>query len=329
MCHVGIDIAAASFDMVVRKGDQNEKVITFKQSVAGFDSAIEKLKGCKPISIVMEATGIYYFDLARALNKAGLPVCVINPKSFRHFAELRMKTTKTDSVDAALLADFGQCMKPRQWVAPDDSAMALRDIGRQINRLTHQKTQAKNRLHALQAKSNTQAFIIDDEADGIEHLERRIQRLTQAAKDQIKGSESLSTPFTNLTFANGVGEASGLAILAELIILPRCLKAPQVARYAGLDVRLTQSGTSVNKPGRLNKSGNSYLRSAMYMPALSASRCDPNARAFYESLVARGKKKKQAIIAIMRKYLMGIWACIQTGKPFDASLLFSEAHLKG
>jgi transposase len=117
-------------------------------------------------------------------------------------------------------------------------------------------------------------------------------------------------------------------LLAELAVLPRELKSAQVSRYAGLDVRLCQSGSSVSKPGRLSKAGNAYLRSALYMPALSAVRFDPNVKAFYEALQKRGKKKIQALCAVMRKYLTGLWACIKLNTPFDSQLLFSSVHTK-
>jgi transposase len=97
----------------------------------------------------------------------------------------------------------------------------------------------------------------------------------------------------------------------------------QVSQYAGLDVRLCQSGC----PGRLSKTGNAYLRTALYMPALSAARYDPKTRAFYPTLQQRGKKKIQALRAIMRKLLTSIWACIKSNSPFNSNLLFNNFPL--
>lgn len=329
MCvSVGIDIAAKSFDLVIRKAGHVGKPILFKQTPEGHAAVVRQLKKLKPEFIVMEATGIYYLDLAVALADAGLPVSVINPKSFRHFATLKLAGTKTDGVDAGLLAEYGERMTPRPWTAPQRNSLALRDIGRQINRLVGSRTQAKNRLHALLSTKTSLALLIEDEREGIALLEQRIDRLTQAALGLIKDSEPLSRHFTHLCAAKGIGETTAIAVLAELMVLPTHLKAPQVSRYAGLDVRLTQSGSSVNRPGRLSKAGNAYLRAALYMPVMSAVRYDPRAKAFYEALVARGKKKIQAQCAVMRKYLTGLWACIQTNKPFDSSLLFSEEHMK-
>ncbi|MFC3284173.1 IS110 family transposase, partial [Litchfieldella rifensis] len=300
---------------------------TFQQTPHGHAKAVKRLHALQPTLVVMEATGIYYLDLAVALVEAGLPVAVINPRSFRHFAELKLRGSKTDGLDAALLAEYGERMEPRRWVPPTQTQLALRDLGRQINRLTAARTQAKNRLHALQAKGMTLPLLIDDEQEGIAWLERRIQRLTQAAQALIAECETLAVHHANMTAATGIGDATAIALLAELCVLPRELKAPQVSRYAGLDVRLTQSGTSVNRPARLSKAGNAYLRAALYMPAMCAVRHDPRAKAFYDALVARGKKKIQAQCAVMRKYLTGLWACMQSQTPFDSSLLFSDEHM--
>ncbi len=325
---IGIDVAAKSFDLVVRKHGKNQVVLTFDQSPKGHARALKKLQSVKPECIVMEATGIYYLDLAVALHSGDMPVSVINPRSFKHFAQLKLQGNKTDGIDSALLAESAERMGPRLWTPPAPEKLGLRDLGRQINRLVYARTQAKNRLHALESKRDTLALILEDERDGIELLDRRIERLKQAALGFIQSSPELAQHWANMTAAKGIGDASALAILAELCVLPDNMKAPQVSRYAGLDVRVTQSGTSIHKPGRLSKSGNTYLRSALFMPAMIAIQYEPRAKAFYDTLVGRGKKKIQAICAVMRKYLAGLWACIQSGTPFNAELLFSDQHMK-
>ncbi len=324
---VGLDVGAKSVEWVVRQSGNNSKSENITQSPQGHAELIKRLNALAPACVVMEATGIYYLDLAVALHGAGLPVSVINPKSFKHFATLKLAQAKTDAQDAALLAEFGERMTPVLWSPPEAQRLALRDIGRQINRLIAARTQAKNRLHALQAKQMTMRLLIEDEQEGIVLLDRRIARLEQAASSLIQQDEILHRQLQQLCTAKGIAQSSGIAILGEFCVLPSHLKAPQVSRYAGLDVRICQSGTSVNRPGRLSKAGNAYLRSALYMPAMSAIQWDPRAKAFYKSLVARGKKKMQALCAVMRKYLTGLWACIQKDTPFDSGKLFSDIHL--
>lgn len=198
---VGIDIAAKTFELVARKAGKSLKGESFKQTPEGHTQAIKRLKALKPQLIVMEATGIYYLDLAVALTQAGLPVAVINPKSFRHFATLKLAGSKTDGLDATLLAEYCERMQPACWTPPDETCLALRDIGRQINRLTGARTQAKNRLHALQSKRSTLALLIEDEQQGLHLLDQRIERLGQAALALIAESDTLSRHLANLRAA--------------------------------------------------------------------------------------------------------------------------------
>lgn len=323
----GIDVGAASVVLVGRQDGRGSLPEPFEQSVAGHAALVRRLRKLAPQRVVLEATGIYYLDLAVALHAAGLPVAVINPRSFHHFAKLKLVGSKTDGVDAALLAEYAERMSPALWQAPDPHRMALRDVGRQINRLTSARTQAKNRLHALRAKASTLPLLIDDEREGIALLDRRIQRLIAAAIELLAQAPELARQCEQIDAATGIAQASAIAILAELCVLPSHLKANQVSRYAGLDVRLWQSGTSVNQRARMSKAGNTYLRSTLFMPAMSAVRYDPRAKAFSLTLQRNGKKKMQAVGAVMRKYLTGIWACLKTGQPFDSAKLFSEIHL--
>lgn len=325
--HVGLDIGSRNTAMAWRAHSKPAGSWNIEQTPKGHKLAVKKLLALKPDSIVMEATGIYYLDLAMALTAAGLPVSVINPKSFHNFAKLMLKNSKTDALDAQLLAEYGERMTPRLWTPPTEIQLELRAIGRHINRLTGHRTRAKNELHALMATQTSSVLLIEDEEEAIAAFDRRIERFRQAGRDLIEKCPQLSAQFKHMLAAPGMGDASTFAVLAELTLLPETLKSSQVSRHAGLDVRLAQSGTSVDKPGRMSKCGNAYLRTAMFMPALSAIRCDRYVKAFYEALVSRGKKKMQAIGAVMRKYLTGLWACIRTGTDFDTAKLFSEKHL--
>lgn len=325
--HVGLDVGSRSTAMGWRDKGRSAGSWEILQTPKGRKAAIKKILSLKPVSVVMEATGIYYLDLALELNAAGLPVSVINPKSSRNFARLMLQHSKTDEIDAQLLAEYGERMSPRLWLPPSPAQLELRAIGRHVNRLIGHRTRAKNELHALMATETSSALLIEDEEEAIATLDKRIERFRQAGRDLVANCPVLKAQFDHMMAAPGMGEVSTLAALAEMTALPTFLKASQVSRHAGLDVRLTQSGTSIDKPGRLSKCGNAYLRSSLFMPAMSAIRCDPLVKAFFDGLVARGKRKMQAICAVMRKYLTGLWACMQTGQAFDTAKLFSEKHL--
>ena len=182
---------------------------------------------------------------------------------------------RNDATEAQWLAEYGERMTERIWKAPTPGQLELRAIGRHINRLTCHRTRAKNELHALLATETTSRLLIEDEEEAIAMFDKRIERFRAAGRELIANDPILSAQFGHMTAAPGMGDVSTLAVLAELTTLPATLKSAQVSRHAGLDVRVTQSGTSIDKPGRLSKSGNAYLRSAMFMPAMSAIRCDP------------------------------------------------------
>lgn len=194
--------------------------------------------------------------------------------------------------------------------------------------MTSDSAKVKNSLNAFKSKRITAALLIEDVEDSIVHYTLHISKLTKAALDLINEDQSLNTHFNNMQAAKGICQASAISILAEFVVLYNDMKAKQVSRHAGLDVKLHQSGSSVNGASRISKAGNAYLRSALFMPAMSAVRHDENVKAFKEALVRRGKKKIQENFAVMRKYLTGLWAVYQTGIAFDSTKLFSDIHKK-
>ena len=133
------------------------------------------------------------------------------------------------------------------------------------------------------------------------------------------GVPALATKLAHLVSTKGIGEASAMRLLAELLVLPDDLAAPQWVAHAGLDPRPYESGTSVHRPRRITKVGNRHLRAALYMPALVAIQHDPNVKAFYNKLVAAGKKPMQAVVAVMRKLLHAIWGMLKHDQDFDGN----------
>jgi len=319
----GIDVSAKKLDVACLSGEKKPIFAQFEQSPAGHDKLATYLKKHRVEAIVMEATGIYYLHAAMVLVRAGLPVSVINPRSAHHFAKAVLEHSKTDRIDARLLADYARRMDLTPWQPPREDWLALRDIARRINQLTGMCTAEKNRLHALKAQRHTRRSLIEEVEAHIELLDASIERLTTSALELIERDTELAHYRSCMKAAKGIADASSVALLGELCLLPLELRSAQVSRQAGMDVRQTESGSSVDQPGRLSKAGNAYLRAALHMPALSLITHDPWAKAHYQALVARGKKRMQALCAIQRKMLTGLWASMKTGQPFDSSKLFA------
>ena len=156
------------------------------------------------------------------------------------------------------------------------------------------------------------------------HLQRRIAVLEKQALNLAQASALLRKPLELITTVTGIAHKSGLRVLSELLVLPKGLKAPQWVAHAGLDPRPFESGTSVHKPRRLSKTGNVHLRAALFLPALVAIRRNAQVKACYEALLARGKKPKVAVIAIMRKLLHCIWGILHHQQPFNPNLFYHQ-----
>jgi transposase len=181
----------------------------------------------------------------------------------------------------------------------------------------------KNRLHASDHSEELTKFTRDDIASHIEYLAQSIRRLGEEAVAMIRLSPELSREFDHLTSVKGIAQASATQILAELAVLPADMTSRQWVAHAGLDPRHHESGTSIHRPARVSKAGNKHLRSALYMPALVAVRHEPNVRAFYEKLLARGKKPLQAIVAVMRKLLHAIYGMLRHDRDFEGEKFFA------
>lgn len=319
----GIDISARKLDVVCLTENKTLKPCQFEQRPSGHQALVSYLKKQRVEAVVMEATGIYYLDVAVALYRADVPVSVINPRSAHHFAKVMLERSKTDRIDARLLAEYAHRMQLKPWQAPREDWLELRDIARRINQLKGMLSAEKNRRHALEAQQNSGKMLLADVQAHIDQLQHSVDRLTRAALEVIDQDPVLVQQAACMTAAKGIADSSTVALLGELCLLPEDLRSAQVSRHAGLDVRLTQSGSSVDRPGRLSKAGNAYLRAALHMPSLSLVRHDPRAKAHYEALVARGKKKMQALCAVQRKMLTGLWACMRTNQPFDSAKLFA------
>lgn len=323
----GIDVSHNTLVVAIQKHDHTGKPRQFENTVSGHRGVIKALRNAGVKRVCLEATGLYHLDLAVALHEAGLAVMVVNPRAARRFAEAMATRSKTDAVDAGVLAEFCHRMPFTPWQRPDDQALAVRACARRLAALNKSRTQARNQHHAALQTASTPQFLIADLEQGIAELEARIGRLRQQALTLIASDPSLQQTFELLVSVKGIAEASAIQLMGELLVLAPDMSARQWVAMAGLDPRVHESGSSVQKKPRLSKAGNRYLRMALYMPALGASRYDPHVRAYYRHLIEdRGLKKIQAVCAVMRKLLHAIHAMLKAQQPFDSSRFYTPAE---
>ena len=319
----GIDVGAEELILVIRKSGTPYKAQKFTNTPADRARLVKKLVKLPGIIVCLEATGVYHFDLSIALHDAGVALMVVNPKASHNFAKALMKNSKTDTVDAETLAQYAERMDFVAWTRPSDEKIALRSFARRIDALTRQKAAAKNHLHALSASQETPKAVLRDVNLSISQLEKRIDRLTKEALVLVGKHPDLDRVFLLLVSIKGVAETSAIALMGELLLLPPGLSHREWVKFAGLDPRAFDSGKSVHKQARLAKAGNRHIRSALYMPALSAKQHDPHVKAYFQHLVDNGKKPLQAVCAVMRKLLHAIHGMLKHDKPFDNTRFYA------
>jgi transposase len=324
MVIAGIDVGAKTLIVAIDQNGKTAKPQTFENTPPAHRRLLQTLRRAKVERVILEATGTYHFDLAIALHEAeGLEVMVVNPKISKRYAEVRMSRTKTDEVDAALLCDFGRHMPFEPWRCPSRKILALRACSRLLASLAHQRTQAKNRLHAFAQTRSTPDFVLAEIRRGIEQIEIQIQHLESQTLELIQEDALLSAIYAHLLSVKGIATKSAIQLMGELLVLPQDMAAKQWVAMAGLDPREHRSGSSVEKKTRISKVGNRYLRMALYMPALAATRHEPHVRAYYRHLIEdRGLKKIQAICAVMRKLLHAIHGMLRHDADFDGTRFY-------
>lgn len=321
---IGVDVDSQELVCAMQCGEQRAPIATFANTAAGHRMFIRwATKRGRSARVCLEATGIYSLEFALALHHANpVEVMVVNPRAIKDFGRACMQRAKTDAVDAGVILNFLDRMPFIPWQPPAPEILALQAINRRIVQLHTERTREKNRRHAAEFAGASADAIAHDIEVNIHHLERRLERMHQRGLQLVHDTPALSTKLAHLVSAKGIGEASAMRLLAELLVLPDDLAAPQWVAHAGLDPRPYESGTSVHRPRRITKVGNRYLRAALYMPALVAIQHQPNVKAFYNKLLTAGKKPMQAVVAVMRKLLHAIWGMLKHDQDFDGNKFF-------
>lgn len=319
----GIDVGSEELVLVIRSNGTSCKAQKFPNTAASHKLLVKKMAKLAGIKVCLEATGAYHFDLSIALHDGGVLLMVVNPKASHNFAKVLMKNSKDDDVDADTLAQYAERMDFVAWTRPSNEKIAIRSFSRQINMLTRQKAASKNQLHALNASQENPKAVLDDAKLAITQLEKRILRLSEAALVLIKSHPDFERIFQLLNSVKGIAEASAIALMGELLMLPPGLSNREWVKFAGLDPCSFDSGKSVHKKASLSKKGNSHIRSALYMPAMSAKQHDPHVKAYAQHLIDKGKLPLQAICAVMRKLLHAIHGMLKDDKPFDNTRFYA------
>lgn len=305
--YVGIDVSKASLDVMHQSWKKSEK---FANRNTGIRRLLKKLSGEPTALVVIESTGGYERLVAKSLDAAGIKVAVVNPMQTHNFAKVLNLRAKTDPIDAHLLATYAERMKPSPTTLLSDEAFQLQQLVKHRLDLVAQRTQAKNRL------GHETGFVASSTKRVIKFLDKEIASAEGELAQQIKSSEAYADKAAQLQSASGVGLITAYSFCALLPELGQ-LNRKAVAALVGVAPYNQDSG---GKTGQRSVSGGRReLRCVLYMATLTAIRSNPPIRAFYKQLVGRGKKKKVALVACMRKFLVCLNAMMRNKERWKSN----------
>lgn len=306
---VGIDVAKAMLDIAVHG---EPAVVQQSNDDEGIAAVVATLTELAPTLIVVEASGGWEMELVAALAAAGLPVAVVNPTRVRYFAKALGQYAKTDKLDARLLAHFAERVRPEVRLLKQGDQVRLSQVISRRQQLVKMLTMEKNRRATTQGEMRTQ---LDSH---IQWLKAEIKDLNDKLHQLIDACPQWQAKEKVLRSMPGVGPVTALTLLADLPELG-ALNRQKIAALVGLAPVNNDSGPRKGK--RRIFGGRVSVRCVLYMAALSASKTNPVISEFYERLVAKGKAKKVALTACMRKLLVMLNAMIRDMQPWQIGVI--------
>ena len=298
---VGIDVAKTWVDVAVRPTGTRQRVST--DDTAAMGRLVEALVALAPTVIVVEASGGYESAVVSACAVAGLPIVVVNPRQVRDFAKAIGRLAKTDALDAEVLALFGERVQPPVRPLRDADTQALGDLLQRRRQLIDMLTAERQRRAQATARR-----VIESLDAHIRWLQAQVKDTDDALLTAVQASPVWRVQESLLRSVPGIGPTTALTLLSELPELGR-LSRRQIAALVGVAPLNRDSGTQ--RGTRTIWGGRSTVRTALYMATITAVRCNPVLRTFYQRLRAAGKRPKVARIAVVHKLLTIVNAMVK------------------
>lgn len=308
MITVGIDVSKDRLDVAVCPSGE---AFAVERNAAGLERLAARLSKIAPHIVALEATGGFETVAAAALAAAGLPVVVVNPAQIRSFAKALGQRAKTDPIDAAVIARFAEAAKPEIRPLPDEATRLLAELvarRRQIIAMIGAERQREKRLAVPHLRKSIARLL--------KALEKELASVDDDINDAVRGSPAWRDKETLLASMPGVGPTIARTLLAELPQLGQ-LRRKQIAALAGLAPFTRQSGQWRGRS--FIGGGRSAVRTALFMGAMVAKRHNPALKTFFDRLVAAGKPKMVALIAVARKLLTILNAILRDRQPWQSA----------
>jgi transposase len=334
---VGCDISKDTFNACILEvnADMTSKVKAshkFKNETKGFnefDLWVNKHKKHEvPISFTMEATGVYYENLAWYLFEQECDVFVLLPYKTKHYLKSLGIKSKNDKIDAEGLSRMGAHQHHKPWKPYSKSIYTLRSLTRQHESVNKLKTRLINQLHANEYSAFKNTVVRKQLKATLKLLEKQLQELQDEISRMIENEDKLRVKYSHFKPVRGIGKLSWATVIAETNGFETFENQGQLVSYSGYDIIENQSGKHVGKT-KISKKGNSRIRRILYMPSLVSVRLkEPVLYNLYERVYTRTGIKMKGYVAVQKKLLVLMYHIWKNDKPFDRNHTFGEEESK-
>jgi transposase len=298
--NVGIDISKSSFNASIPiKTKEGYNHFKFSNNIDGFKKFAAHLD---PGSYcIMEASGVYYLQLALFLHEQGMIVSVVNPLTIKRFSQMRLIRAKTDKKDASIIAEYGKVENPVQWEPRPEYMLQMQQLQALQDSFTKQLARLKNQKEAF-VNSGIANKIAHEMLDlEIVHNENKLNELD---KELLKITEEFhSDLFKRLVTIKGIGKKAAMCLIVISNGFDKFENSKQLCAYVGLSPRIFESGSSVKGKAKICKMGMARMRKLLYLCAMRAISCNKACKEMYERLKEKGKNGKLALMAVANKLL--------------------------
>lgn len=307
--YFGIDISHLVFDVTDSNGNYNQ----FKNNPSGFKKFAKLLD--QESHCVMEATGYYHYQLAYFLLESSIKVSVENPLAVKRFIQMKLTKNKTDKSDSKLICQYAKQVELKLWQGNSKHQMECLQMTRLLAVYTKQSTMLKNKLHGETVLDNPSKSVVRSLKRTLKHVQKEIKDIETRLLLLVK--QVHQDVLVRLQTIPGIGNKTALMLVVLTDGFDRFKSGSELCSYAGLTPIIRQSGSSVKGRPRISKIGNQKLRNLLFMCSFNACKHNKACREIYERIVAKGKSKKLALIAVCNKLLKQAFAIAKSGLIYD------------
>lgn len=311
--YFGIDISHLVFDVT----DSDGNYYQFKNKISGFKKFVKLLT--TDSHCIMEATGYYHYQLAYYLLESGLKVSVENPLAVKRFIQMKLSKIKTDKSDSKLICEYAKQVKLKLWKGNSKHQIECLQMTRLLDVYTKQSTMLKNKIHGEAVLGNPCKVVLSSLRRSLKQIQKEIKTLEDKLLILVK--EVHQDVLTRIKSIPGIGAKTSLMLVVLTDGFERFTSGSELCSYAGLTPVIKKSGSSVKGRSRISKIGNQKLRNLLFMCSFNACKYNKACREIYERIVAKGKSKKLALIAVCNKLLKQAFAIAKSG------LLYDDSHI--